>query len=273
MNGAQDDNIANKYKNDVWFEFASKLLSLEYESFLDIEIKLTENNFAEPKILTLALLSRTISNFEGVIALTKQGLVVEARILTRSCYENMFYIGGLIEKGEEFISQMFGDEIISRLERGKLVLELKQGRNKSFDEFGKDLPERIKDMKKRWPKAKFLNPSDAAKSSVLKNAYLAYRQLSADAAHPSLRALHRHMEQSKENNKRMILNVKPANSPIELVHTVNLACIALMGACVGVNQILERSNLSQQMSELNEEYLTLVRDLDVAISEFAKSGP
>ena len=273
MSGTQEGTLARDCEIETkWYAFASKLRSLAYESLQGVEIKLTEKQFAEPKVLALALLARTINNFEGVIALAKLELVVEARVLTRCCYENMFYIGGLIEKGEDFIRQMFDDEIQSRISRGKEVLEMKRASNTMPEEIGKALPERIEEMKKRWPKAKFLNPSDAAKSSVLKNAYLAYRQLSADAAHPSLRALQRHMAYDKVNDKQApVLNIKPIKRHIELTHTINLACCSLMGACVGLNQLLERTCLDQKIHVLTEEWVALNRDLDAAISDLNAS--
>jgi Family of unknown function (DUF5677) len=138
------------------------------------------------------LLCRTISNFEGVIALAKLGLIVEARTLTRCCYENLFFIVGLIEKGEEFVSAMYHDELASIRSRGNFLLETQpQENNEMLEKFGKGLKEPLEEMKRRWPKAKFLNPKNAAKSSVIVDAYLLYGQFSADAAHQSLSALKR----------------------------------------------------------------------------------
>jgi Family of unknown function (DUF5677) len=42
------------------------------------------------------LMSRTLSNFRGVFTLIENGLVVEARILVRCCFENTFWMAGLL---------------------------------------------------------------------------------------------------------------------------------------------------------------------------------
>ena len=44
-------------------------------------------------MLAIMLMSRTLSNFMGVLALIENGLVVEARILVRCCFENAFWPG------------------------------------------------------------------------------------------------------------------------------------------------------------------------------------
>src|SRR5689334_3886885 len=52
------------------------------------ELTVTEHGTTDPKFLALTLLCRTISNFRGVVLLIQENLVVEARVLTRCCYEN-----------------------------------------------------------------------------------------------------------------------------------------------------------------------------------------
>ena len=52
-----------------------------------------------PRILALALLSRTLSNLKGVAILTERGLAVEARTLARCCYENLFMVGNACLEG------------------------------------------------------------------------------------------------------------------------------------------------------------------------------
>jgi hypothetical protein len=88
---------------EQWLAFASRLIALAYAIFGEAKIDITERLFGEPKILSLALLCRTVGNFKGVVALTKEGLVVEARTLTRSCYENLYCMAALIEQGDDFV--------------------------------------------------------------------------------------------------------------------------------------------------------------------------
>ena len=180
-------------KEEEWYTFADRLILLAHAIFGEAKIDITEKLFGEPKILSLALLCRTVGNFKGVIVLTKQGLVVEARVLTRCCYENLFLIGGLIEHGDEFVKAMHQDQIRSLRSQGEFLLEDFDGADIGDADFVEQLRTRLIEMKSRWPKARLLNPKQAAKDSVLWKAYLFYSQLSGDAAHPSVLALKRHL--------------------------------------------------------------------------------
>src|SRR5215831_17337781 len=74
------------------------------------DITITERGFAEPKILALTLLCRTLSNFKGTVSLIESNLVVEARVLARCCFENLFIVGGLYENGLAFTERMKADD-------------------------------------------------------------------------------------------------------------------------------------------------------------------
>src|SRR5260370_36797815 len=108
------DALAEREK---WIAFASRLLSLCVEIQRASDVQVTEKEFAEPKILALALLCRTYMNLKGVI-----GLVVEARTLARACFENLFFIPNLIEKGDEFVTAMYDHERRSIRSRGEFLL-------------------------------------------------------------------------------------------------------------------------------------------------------
>jgi hypothetical protein len=79
-----------------------------------------------PKVLVLALLSRTLSNFKGVVLLTQQRMVVEARVLARCCYENLFMVGGLHAKGIEFAQQMIEDDQAGRQGRIRFAFDTEE---------------------------------------------------------------------------------------------------------------------------------------------------
>jgi hypothetical protein len=114
------DPLAERRK---WIEFASRRLNLCLEIQRTSDVPVTEKEFAEPKILALALLARTYMNLKGVIAVAKEGLVVEARTLTRACFENLFFVPNLIEKGDEFVTAMYDHERRSVRSQGEFLLE------------------------------------------------------------------------------------------------------------------------------------------------------
>ena len=66
-----------------------------------------------------------------------------------------------------------------------------------------------------------------------------YSKLSSDAAHPSILALKRHLVRSVENGEQVFgLDISPPERGAELAETIDLACNAMIGACVATNQIL-----------------------------------
>lgn len=235
---------------EEWIAFAEKLLALCLEIQNAAEVTITEKLFAEPKVLALALLCRSFGNLKGVIALAREGLVVEARTLARSCWENSFLVAGLIEKGETFVQEMYDDEMKSLLSRGEFVLE-----DGVETEMTKQLRERLDQLKARRPKAKILNPKKALKDSVMRKAYVFYSQLSSDAAHPSITALKRHMMRIEEEGGWVLgLDVQPFESGTEIADTVNTACNAVLGTCVCVNQILGFTSATPLVRQLFDEY-------------------
>jgi hypothetical protein len=114
---------------------------------------------------------------------------------------------------------------------------------------------RIQQIKDRRPKAKLLNPKEALKDSVMKKAYLFYSQLSGDAAHPSITALKRHLLRLHEDDDLLLgLDIQPTERGMEVADTVNIACNAVLATCVGVNQILGGTTVSEFLKQLFEEY-------------------
>jgi hypothetical protein len=232
-------NTRTVTSKEHWLAFANRLIALAFAIFGEAKIEITEKLFGEPKILSLALLCRTVGNFKGVVALTKEGLVVEARTLTRSCYENLYCMGALIEQGDDFVKAMHQDQMRSFRSQGEFLLEGIRPEHIGDADFVEQLRERVKELKSRWPKASFLNPKQTVKNSVLKQSYLIYSKLSGDAAHPSILALKRHLVRLTENGEQIMgLDINPPKSGNEIVETIDLACNAMIGACVAANQVL-----------------------------------
>ncbi len=224
---------------EQWLAFADRLIALAYAIFGEAKIDITEKLFGEPKILSLALLCRTVGNFKGVVALTREGLVVEARTLTRSCYENLYCMAALIEQGDDFVKTLHHDQLRSFRSQGEFLLEGIDSEHIGDEEFVEQLQARVKEIKSRWPKANFVTPKQTIKHSVLKQSYLLYSKLSGDAAHPSILALKRHLVRLVENGEQVMgLDVNPPERGNELADTIDLACNAMIGTCVAANQIL-----------------------------------
>src|ERR1700730_18144981 len=147
-----------------WTRLADDIGQIGYEILGGRPVTITAKGFADPKVLAIMLMSRTLSNFRGVFALIESGLVVEARVLVRCCFENAFWIAGLHADGDRFARNMLRDEMRSRRARGEWVLS-------TTAEISEEVVERLRDqlriIKEKWPDAKSLSPKDVALSGLL----------------------------------------------------------------------------------------------------------
>jgi hypothetical protein len=114
----------------------------------------------------------------------------------------------------------------------------------------------LRSINKKWPDAKSLNPKDVALSGLLRDGYLIYSQLSADAAHPTVTSLHRHVGHCEKDGEGLI-DVVPAPKEEEVTMTWDWACNAMLGACVGVNEILGGTLAGQKLGQIADRYQVL----------------
>jgi hypothetical protein len=83
---------------------------------------------------------------------------------------------------------------------------------------------------------------------------LIYSKLSADAAHPSVLALKRYLVRLIEDGEQVMgLDITPPETGVELMDTIDLACNAMIGACVAANQIL--GHLPAINGDLHKTYI------------------
>jgi hypothetical protein len=208
------------------------------QSAIDIaqqcELTATSRGMTEPKILALALLGRTLQNFKGCILLTKAKLAVEARVLARCCYENMFMVGELHTEGVAFADRMIEDDKADRKGRIRFAFE-----NESiFRGLSEELQTAVAQGKQSFdegPRVRLLKPKDISGITEFEPTYLVYSQLSGDAAHPTLSALSRHWGRVTE--KTASFAFLPDAKEAELDETLHLACMALLTIMVVVNEM------------------------------------
>jgi hypothetical protein len=168
-----------------WFGHAQHLVDVALEIMSQCDRLDTTKGTRDPKVIALALLSRSLGHFKATSRLLEIGLTVEARTLTRRIFENLFMQGGLAELGDEFVQRMIDDTAKSRQSRGSWVLGwLDEQEGDSPYEEG--LRETMDKLRALYPKPRAINFGEITKDGSLKNAYLWYKQLSSDAAHPSL---------------------------------------------------------------------------------------
>jgi hypothetical protein len=116
---------------DKAYPLCQRLRQLGIEIISQANLTVTQHGMIHPNILALALLSRTLSNFKSLILLTQQRMVVEARVLARCWYENLFIVGGLHAEGMPFAEGMIEDDRAGR--RGRVRFDPRSASN-----FGSD---------------------------------------------------------------------------------------------------------------------------------------
>lgn len=207
----------------------------------------TEQKLLDPKLLAIALLSRTLGNFRGVVRLIEQGLLVEARVLTRCCFENQLIIGGLYSKGYEFALEIKADDIKGRMNRLKFISE----NNSIFAGLSQETRDEMVKAQaslKAAAKGSYLDYKETSAAGPFKEIYLAYSQYSGDAAHATFTALMRHFT---FENGSAVFGVVPDPSEGQLDDTLHLACVALIGAAVAVNEMCGLTEAGKRLLELN----------------------
>jgi len=208
--------------------------------------------YSDPKIIGILLMARTVSHAKGVRELVKKRRILEARILTRNCLENCFWIGGLIDQGKTFVDEMIQDEQKRRVSRGQLLFENQM----IFDaDAAKKLRDWMKD-RKHWKDSKTLNPKVVADGTSFDGAYIFYAELSVDA-HPGLEALRRYLA-SNDDDAEILL--EPGINLSEVLDTLHILAFALLTTVVGVDQLLGHG-AGELMTKLTAEFQELEKAL------------
>jgi uncharacterized protein DUF5677 len=246
-------------------KFSDGLLGIALETVAVANVPLSNLGARDPKVVSLALLCRTISNFKGAILMVCEGLLIEARTLTRSCYENLIWAAALNERGSEFVTDMLNDDAASRKTVGQVTLKLssRAGANNN-DEDGQILRDLIRQSESRFPDSKKLHVDRTALGGAVELAYATFGQLSLEAAHPTITAIGRHLHSELDGDTRhLVIDIVPEVSERQLLRTVWWSCDALLGVAIASNEIVGGTKMNDALREAFEELRRLSkRDLE-----------
>jgi hypothetical protein len=212
-----------------------------------VNLTITEHKLMEPKLLALALLCRTLGNFKGAVRLVQQGLLVEARVLARCCFENLFMIGGLYAQGREFAEKTKADDIAGRKNRAKFIEENEGLFVGITDETRIEMSRAIESLG-AIAKSSYVKFKDVSQIGPFKEMYLAYSSYSGDAAHPTFTALMRHLA---IDQGEAAFDVVPEPFEEQLDETLHLSCIALLSAAVAVNEMFGYTDAGKHLPVIN----------------------
>ncbi len=227
-----------------WSRHAQSLIDLALGIIGQCDQLTTAKGSKDPKVIALALLSRSLGHFRATFRLLEDGSLVEARTLTRCIFENLFLQRGLAESGDAFVTQMAEDNAKSRQSRGTWVLDLIDER--TIDPSHGDGLRRTMDvLRSTYPKPRSINYIEITRNGPL----------SSDAAHPSLEALSRHI--AKEPDGSLFLSIVPTPSEKDLLDAMEWACQAFMGVILAANQIAGQVEADRKLSGLFDEFNSL----------------
>ena len=85
-----------------------------------------------------------------------------------------------------------------------------------------------------------------------------FRQLSADAAHPSLTSLDRYL--MKQPNNEVLISLEPKATLREEEDTLQYAAQALLGVCVATCEICVVPKVHATLSPFFDEFIALAKD-------------
>lgn len=240
-------------KLEDWLGFADRLYAKGVDVFDGADAPLTEEGTRDPKVIALTLLARTLGNLKAVVMLLEGDQIVEARTISRSAYENLFWIAALVRKGAVFIDAMELDDITSRKKRATQLLEWAKARGQ-IEGFQANLEAFRDGLWEEHGKTESIVLLQAALDGGVGDSYIIFRELSTDAAHPSAASLSRHVTINEgEDGALFSLHAHPVASPAEAADTMELVCTAVLGVIVAANEALGGVAVGERLDDLADE--------------------
>ncbi len=182
----------------------------------------TGEGLGDVEPLMFLLLVRAFSNFQCSILLAEAGALVESRTLSRSCLETVFCLGALARGGDGFINRMSAALLADRKSTANWILQ-KPDIRELFGEVDRaSLKDFVDDMSGRLNQLRKLGVEEMSREGGLEPLYTWYRQLSGDAAHPTLDALERYLVNGEAGERE--IQWGPDCDGEELKWTVLLSC-------------------------------------------------
>lgn len=243
---------------EAWEAMAERLQAKGGALFDAADPPLTELGQRDPTIVALAFLARTLKAGRAVFLLLDNGQVVEARTITRSILENLMLVAALAKKGSAFVEELRADDVINRQKQANALAAF-------FGKVGGDAERKAnleafrQELIDAHGKPNAINMFEAAAVGDVGDAYIAYRVLSTDAAHPSATSISRHIVVPEDPEAPFTVSGPPVVEETEPADTLGLFCMGLLGVIIAVNQILGGVEAGEPLEDLCRDYQALDR--------------
>jgi hypothetical protein len=238
-------------QNALWFTLAEDINRTAQATLTKYQIGPGE--ISGQHLFGSLLLIRTLSNFQGGLLMVERGMVVEARTLFRCCFENAFWLGALLKDGDKFIDDIMGDEVANTKSKARWVIRDPSRLEFSGPNAVSRLQARVDEMEKAWGKVSGQKLEDAAKRGSLGDAYIYYKVLSGDAAHPSISAMNRYVLRSRNS----ITGITCGPFLDEVSGSLNCGCQAMIAAGVAVTEMFHDTEHNREFAEHAKVYASL----------------
>jgi hypothetical protein len=183
-------------------------------------------------VVGIAVLIRTLSNFQGTILMAERGMAAEARTLARCCFENAFFLGTLMSEGDSFLTEMQIADQFSNKAMSRWIVQVPSRLTHAPRKSKQRLESRINEIKQQISGFEAADFKKLACRAGLPDTYIHYAVLSRDAAHPSARSLDRYFVGGRgETPLQEIRWGAYAGDPEEIGLTLNMACLAMLEVC------------------------------------------
>jgi hypothetical protein len=235
------------------FEIADELNRIGQRTMSDASVTVTEKGTSDPKLIAFLLLIRTLSNFQGAIILAERGMVVEALTLARCCYENAYMLAALQKEGDAFVKDMLAAEMHARKGQSRWMLD-DPGRMEYVPGGVEQMKKNIETINAGGKTAK-LDFKDAAERGGIADFYIWYKNLSWEAAHPTIQALSRYLGDGKDKGS---IVWGPEVGPEAVGSAVSYCLSAVFGALIICAEELNASRSREEASALWQRYKAMV---------------
>jgi hypothetical protein len=214
----------------TWFVFAEDVNRTGHRILREFQ---PSGTVAVRDVVGIALLMRTLSNFQGTILMAERGMAAEAGTLARCCFENAVFLGTLRKEGDNFLAEMQMTDRYSVKAMARWLVRVPDRLEHAPRGAKQRLEGLINEIKQQIPgferRAEFKALADRA---GLADAYVNYAVLSREAAHPSAQSLDRYFIRGRGATPLQGMRWGAyAGDPDEIRLTLNMACLAMLEVC------------------------------------------
>lgn len=245
---ASISNIRQNYS--TLFDLAQSFDNLGIRVLSD-EWMANAQNGSNQQLIAATLFLRTLGSFQALYLLAERGLLADARTILRSATETVIWLVA-VGKNEEVCNYLVAGDKSHRQKLGKAWLEIPQAVTEMTASEKTTTEDAIQSIHIEKASTKI---ADLARKADVEALYQTiYRLTSGDAAHPTLGALSRHVE---EDANGYIRGLKFGPDVGDLEKTLFDAISVLGFAIDAVVKLFQIQNVEGELSELVKNWKKL----------------